>query len=59
MSKLQRQYLYAYTQGNYREVMWSLLQNRRWISDCTPKEDFFAYIEKSGSEEVKRAWECE
>ena len=57
MSEAQRQYLYAYTQGNYREVMWTLLQNRRWICDYIPKEDFFTWVEKSGTPEMKQVWE--
>ena len=57
MNEAQRQYVYAYTQGNYRDVMWSLLQNRRWICDYTPKEDFFAWLEKSGNQEMKKVWE--
>ena len=57
MSTPQRQYLYAFSEGNYREMMTSLLQNRRWIWDYTPKEEYFAFIEKSGSEEIKKLWE--
>ncbi len=57
MSTPQRQYLYAFSEGNYREMMTSLLQNRRWIWDYTPKEDYFAFIEKSGTEEIKKLWE--
>lgn len=59
MSAGQRQYLHAYSQGNYREMMWALLQNRRWISDYMPKEDFFAYLEKSGNADMKKLWDYE
>ena len=59
MSNGQRQYLYAYSQGNFREMMWTLLQNRRWISDFLPKEEFFAYLEKSGNTEMKKLWDYE
>ena len=57
MSTPQRQYLYAFSEGNYREMMNSLLQNRRWIWDYTLKEEYFSFIEKSGSDEVKKLWE--
>ena len=59
MSTGQRQYLYAYSQGNFREMMWTLLQNRRWISDFIPKEEFFSYLEKSGNAEMKKLWDYE
>ena len=57
MSTAQREYMYAYTQGNYREMVWALLTNRRWMCDYTPKQEFFQWVEKSGNKELKDLWE--
>ena len=53
MSEPQREYMYAYTQGNYQEMVWAILTNRRWMCDYTPKEDFFKWVEKSNNQELK------
>ena len=57
MSEPQREYMYAYTQGNYQEIVWAILTNRRWMCDYTPKEDFFKWVEKSNNQELKKLWE--
>ena len=57
MTAPQREYVYAYTQGNYREMVWALLTNRRWMSDYTPKAEFFQWVEKSNNKELKDLWE--
>ena len=57
MSVPQREYMFAYTQGNYREMVWALLTNRRWMCDYTPKEDFFKWVEKSNNAELKKLWD--
>ena len=57
LSEPQREYMYAYTQGNYQEMVWAILTNRRWMCDYTPKEDFFKWVEKSNNQELKKLWE--
>lgn len=57
MTTPQREYVYAYTEGNYREMVWAILTNRRWMCDYTPKEDFFKWVEKSNNAELKKLWD--
>lgn len=56
MSEAQRMYMYGYTQGNYREMVWSVLTNRRWLMDYTPKPRFFEWVEESNNAELKKLW---
>ena len=56
MSEAQREYMYSYTQGNYREMVWSVLTNRRWLMDYAPKGAFFEWVEKSNNVELKKLW---
>lgn len=56
MSEVQRMYMYGYTQGNYREMVWSVLTNRRWLMDYTPKSRFFEWVEESNNAELKKLW---
>ena len=45
MNEFQREYLYAHTQGNYRELVWNLLCNRRWLWDFTPGKAYQKWVE--------------
>lgn len=49
-------YMYSYTQGNYREMVWSVLTNRRWLMDYAPKGAFYEWVEKSNNAELKKLW---
>jgi hypothetical protein len=49
--------MYAYTSGNYTEVVNALLLNRRWLFDYIPKEPFFEAVEKSKNKELQDVWE--
>lgn len=55
MNEFQREYLYAHTQGNYRELVWNLLCNRRWLWDFTPGKAYQKWVENYP--EVKELWE--
>ncbi|CBK20532.2 uncharacterized protein [Blastocystis hominis] len=55
MNEFQREYLYAHTQGNYRELVWNLLCNRRWLWDFTPGKAYQKWVENYP--EMKELWE--
>ena len=57
MNEYQRQYMYAYTQGNYREMVRALLCNRRWSWDFIPGKSYQKWVRKADYPELRELWD--